>query len=128
MLVVKSIRNILIGFGIANIFLLIFILFAGAAGQTEIDIDILRTQVIGSICFGAFCGILSLIFESQRLSIVIKTGIQLFALLIGFAAFGYYLGWFRSLEEMMFMLIIFMIIYVIIWLFMYIIQKNWLTN
>lgn len=124
MMFFKSIRNILIGLGIANISLLIFVLIAGSAGWTKIDIGLLTTQMIGSMCYGAFCGIVSLIFESRRLSLFTKTGIQLFAFVFGYAVFGYYLGWFRSIENMLFMLIIFIVIYAILWLAIYFTQKN----
>lgn len=124
MLVFKTIRNILIGFGIANISVLIFILFAGSFGWTEMEIGLLRTQVIGSMSYGAFCGIVSLVFESNRLSLFHKTSIQFFSFIAGYGIFGHFLGWFRSLENMLLMFSIYIMIYIIIWFSIYFFQRR----
>ncbi|RST60401.1 DUF3021 domain-containing protein [Siminovitchia terrae] len=124
MLVFKAIRNILIGFGIANLSLLIFILIAGFNGWTQMDMGLLRTQVIGSMAYGAFCGIVSLVFESERLSVFTKTSIQFFGFVTGYGIFGYSLGWFHSLENMLLMYTIYIAIYMIIWLCIYFFQKR----
>ncbi|VEF47259.1 Protein of uncharacterised function (DUF3021) [Bacillus freudenreichii] len=124
MLVYKTIRNILIGFGIANISLLIFILIAGSNGWTQMDMGLLRGQVIGSMSYGAFCGIVSLVFESDRMSLIQKTSIQLFAFVFGYGIFGYALGWFHSLENMLLMFTIYIVIYMIIWLSIYFFQRR----
>jgi len=123
-LLVKSIRNILIGFGIANISMLIFILIVSSSGWTQIEMDLLKTQVIGSMAYGAFCGLASLVFETNKLSLFAKTSIQFSAFVTGYGIFGYWLGWFRSLENMLVMLSIYIIIYLIIWLSIYFTQKN----
>lgn len=124
MLVFKTIRNILIGFGIANISLLIFILIAGSNGWTQMDMGLLRTQVIGSMSYGAFCGIVSLVFESDRWSLFTKTSFQFFAFIAGYAIFGYALGWFRSLDNVLLMFTIYIVIYIIIWISIYSFQRR----
>lgn len=124
MLVLKAIRNILIGFGIANISLLIFILFAGSYGWTQMDMGLLRTQVIGSMAYGALCGIVSLVHESKQLSLFTKSSIQFFGFVAGYGIFGYSLGWFHSLENMLLMFAIYIVIYVLIWLSFYFFQRR----
>lgn len=124
MLIFKTIRNILIGFGIACIALLIFILIASLNGWTEIDMGLLKIQVIGSMSYGAICGVVSLVHESRRLSLFSKTSIQFLAFVFGYAIFGSFLGWFRSLENMILMMAIYIMIYVIIWLIIYFSQKR----
>ncbi len=124
MMIFKAIRNILIGFGVANLSLLIFILIAGFNGWTQMDMGLLRTQVIGSMSYGAFCGIVSLVFESKRLSVFTKTSIQFFGFVTGYGIFGYSLGWFHSLENMLLMFTIYIVIYMIIWLCIYFFQKR----
>lgn len=124
MLFSRAIQNVLIGFGIAAISILIFILFAETKGLHAINVSVLKTQLIGSMCYGAVCGIVSLIHEVRRLGLLSKSFLQLLGFLLGYLLFGSYLGWFHSTSHLFTMLLVYIGIYAVIWLSMFIFHRN----
>lgn len=124
MVIINMFRNIFIGFGIANLSILTFVLIAENFGMQSIKLDVLKIQIIGGLCYGGFCGIISLIHDVKRLSLFIKSSIQLTGFLVGYVLFGSFLGWFGSTKNMVYMLLIFIGIYLIIWFIIYILQKR----
>ncbi|MFD2616555.1 DUF3021 domain-containing protein [Terrilactibacillus laevilacticus] len=119
----KVIRNSLIGFGMAAISMLVFLLFSMHYQLETLSTEYMLRQQIGSMVFGAFCGLTALIYELKMFIRLLQLMIHFILLFTGYMVTGTILGWF-TLSTMILPLFIFIFIYFCIWLSFYAYHKK----
>ncbi|RYM04592.1 DUF3021 domain-containing protein [Sporolactobacillus sp. THM7-7] len=116
----KAVRNILIGFGLAAIATVIFLFSAINDEQTILDTGILLKEMIGSMMFGAYCGMTAFIYDWKKIGPLRQTAIHFPLMIAGFYVAGTSLGWFHLV---LWPLLFFLAVYLLIWLYFFL--YNW---
>ena len=114
----KIIRNILMGFGVSAIATLSFCLISLSFGVETIELTLMNKQLIGSMLFGAFCGIIVFIYDLEKLSLLLRTALHFCLLTTGFLIVGTALKWFYG-YYMLISVLSFLVLYIVIWVIQY---------
>lgn len=113
----KQIKMILIGIGISStIYLLMGLVFT--SGQTRLNIMLV-------LLLGLISGVLSLIYDNEKLSMLMKTSIHVIGMLITFYAIALTANWFEfKLVQMLSATIIFLVFFFSIYSYFYFKEKR----
>lgn len=113
----KQIKQICIGLGISSTVYLIISLFF-TTGQVQQNILLV-------LFFGIFTGLLSLVYESEKLSLITKTLIHLLGMLFAFYFVGLNAKWFElNFIQILIATIIFLVIFFIFYSYFYFKEKK----
>lgn len=132
--ILKILRNVLIGFGIGAVSTAVYLIIALRLRLPVLSTGLMLKELLGSMAFGAYCGIISFVFESGKknlrkegvaLFLFWRTGLHFLLMLIGFVIAGQWLGWFQTGYSSIFWpLFSFLALYLLIWFFSFLYNRN----
>lgn len=132
--IIKLIRNVMIGFGMGAIATAVYLFIALRLQLPMLSTGLMLKELLGSMAFGAYCGIISLIFEwgmqkvrkDNVVSLLFwRTALNFLLMITGFWIAGKWLGWFETDLSTLFLLLgSFLFVYILIWFFSYLYQKK----
>ncbi|WP_157800294.1 DUF3021 family protein [Sporolactobacillus pectinivorans] len=130
----KIFRNVLIGFGIGAVSTAVYLIIALRLRLPVLSTGLMLKELLGSMAFGAYCGIISFVFESgkknlrkERVALFLfwRTGLHFLLMIIGFMIAGQWLGWFQTGYSFIFWpLFSFLSLYLLIWFFSFLYNRN----